>query len=67
MQLLAGSQLNPQQQVQTDPGMEFLNSYKTPIEEVIKKLQNARIPDSFAQNVNGQIAQNLIAHKEDYV
>jgi len=67
MQPSAGSQPNPQQQVQPDLGKIFLDNYSNYIADTIAKLKSARIPDSFGQVANGQVSQDLTAHKEDYV
>ena len=64
MQQSAGSQPNPQQQPQVTPGQEYLSNY---IAQAIQKLKDERVPSSFQQIANGQVAQDLVAHKQDYI
>lgn len=62
MQQSAGSQPNPQQQ--PTPGQEYLSNY---IASAIQKLKDSRVPSQFQQIANGQVAQDLTAHSQDYV
>jgi hypothetical protein len=61
MQPSDGSQTDSQK---PSPGKAFLSDF---ISQAIEKLRGGRIPSSFQQMANGQVSQDLIANKENYV
>ena len=61
MQPSAGWQTDSQK---PSPGKAFLSDF---VSQAIEKLKGGRIPSSFQQMANGQVSQDLIANKENYV